>query len=246
MFEAIRSRLVGAWKDLHARGLPGLFVFELVVVTLGVLLAQAIADWAGRRAAMDEMETVKAELDSDMAIAADEAYGWTIAAPCIAERMGVVMRLLGEGGPVDPELIFRPGMQNVALASPDTETEALMVRRYGRKITDEYGRGARLVQRMGDRIDSAATHWEALGLVDPRNGPVSVADRTEARRAAASIRASMATLADQAQLLMDMAKTAGIEPAIDAPHGARPARSCEEIWASGKTHPVPDFSLEAG
>jgi hypothetical protein len=66
MFEAVRSRLVAAWKDLHARGLPSLFLFELVVVTLGVLLAQAVAGWAARQSAFDDMETVKTELDSDI------------------------------------------------------------------------------------------------------------------------------------------------------------------------------------
>ena len=43
MFEAIRRKLIGAWRDLRSRGLITLFFFELLVVTLGVILAQAAA-----------------------------------------------------------------------------------------------------------------------------------------------------------------------------------------------------------
>ena len=56
VFEAIRKKLVGAWRDLRSRGLVTLFFFELLVVTLGVLLAQAVADWAANREDMAAME----------------------------------------------------------------------------------------------------------------------------------------------------------------------------------------------
>ena len=50
MFAAVRERLVGAWRRLREGSLAKLFLFEFVVVMLGVLAAQAVAEWAGERA----------------------------------------------------------------------------------------------------------------------------------------------------------------------------------------------------
>ena len=70
MFKAIRSRLVGAWTDLRSRGLVTLFFFELFVVTLGILLAQGLADWASDRADNREMEAARERAFRDIGSAA--------------------------------------------------------------------------------------------------------------------------------------------------------------------------------
>ena len=76
MFEAIRRKFVGAWREVRSRGFVSLFFFELIVVTLGVLLAQGVADWDNRQSQFAEMEEARARADLEMGDAAAVSQAW--------------------------------------------------------------------------------------------------------------------------------------------------------------------------
>ncbi|MCM8558119.1 hypothetical protein [Sphingomicrobium sediminis] len=87
MFAAIRQKLTGAWKRLREGSLAKLFVFEFIVVLLGVLAAQWVADWARERDAMATMEEARARADLELADAGAVANIWQLVAPCIHDDL---------------------------------------------------------------------------------------------------------------------------------------------------------------
>mgnify|MGYP003575394822 CR=1 FL=1 len=103
LFEAIRRKLVGAWRDLRSRGLVTLFFFELPVVTLGVILAQAVADWAANREDMAAMEKARARANLEMGDAAFVAQLWKKLGPCIDSEIDMILRSASSGEPIKPE-----------------------------------------------------------------------------------------------------------------------------------------------
>lgn len=74
MFKAIRDsalvfgRRVGAgWHQIHQRKLVRLFLFEFIVVLLGVLTAQALSNWSGNRQIAERSEEALAKYRRDLA-----------------------------------------------------------------------------------------------------------------------------------------------------------------------------------
>lgn len=79
--------------------------------------------------------------------------------------------------------------------------------------------------------------WGRLMLVDPTNGIVTTADRSEARLAAADIKAQLRAMTvlstDTTRLLNKMG--VAVRNQNEPQYG--PARSCAAIWESGRIDP---------
>lgn len=237
MFEAVRSRLVSAWKDLHARGLPSLFVFELFVVTLGVLLAQGIADWSGDRAARKRLDVSLARMDRDIESNMHSAEAWQMAISCFRERLDTIMILAAQGAPIELELLQRPGLRGFRTESLSTDAVDLLHAAGRSEEAVLYTSLARYAGSASNSVTDVGDNWLTLAVLDPRLGPIAAADRTNARRDAARMLSAIRRIEVVSKGLLGEGAQLGLHPRAD--QDARTARDCAEIWERSDMTPDP-------
>ena len=77
--------------------------WELAIVTLGVLIALAVQQWAEARSWSAKADVARKALRSELADHHGGAVEWRVVAPCInAQLDGLERRLLASGGTLDP------------------------------------------------------------------------------------------------------------------------------------------------
>ena len=233
MFEAIRSKLVGAWKDLRSRGLVTLFFFELVVVTLGVLIAQGVSDWAGERAADRAMEEARSRAHLDIGSAARETLEWDRLSACFERRAKELMKAAASGTSVDAQILRRPGIGTVSMMPIEPETLRRIGNRHGTEEAESIRAAAVQIERFQERQVGIVDAWKAFARIDPAYGEISSSDRAAAREAAADILSRLRGLEINGTLLQLRAREIGA-PLIN-PTTGRFVRDCEELWAEGRT-----------
>ena len=233
MFEAIRSKLVGAWKDLRERGLVTLFFFELVVVTLGVMLAQGVANWASEREELSAMEEARARADLEMGDAAEVGQLWTAMSPCLVEEIDTILRAAAVGEAVDPALLRRPDVF-ISTVMPLSEQNKLLIRdRYGDDAAYNYDRMQRLTVRLDTKAEEIIDLWGQFALLDRKLGEVGAADRHSVRETAAAIRANLDSIENIADGIVGMAKRMQLQPRILG-EDSRLAKNCDDYRSFGR------------
>ena len=238
MFAAVRSKIIGAWKDLHARGLPSLFLFELVVVTLGVLLAQGLADVAADRRKAKEADAVVARLDLHARDIHDGARVWKAALPCLRDKVEEVMRRAASGDPVDPSLATRPVFWTVSPATISSDDWDLVREHRGNELFTDYRELSETSNIFYADMMAVATRWEAFARLDPALGQPSAADRDAVRDAAADIRSRMRGMGNDIDDMFVRAGRLKLEDREIVERGndkVRPVVSCDEIDRYSKT-----------
>ena len=90
MFQAVRHW----WGSGRGRITARLFAFEFIVVVTGVLVAQALANWAQDRAAFKAMQEAKARAEVEISDNMYAASVYQAAIPCFEDRMREVMGYL--------------------------------------------------------------------------------------------------------------------------------------------------------
>jgi hypothetical protein len=224
MFGAIRNW----WTHAKARQLAGLFAFEFLVIVLGVLTAQAVADWSADRAAGRAMLANKARADAQIAAMAATSIAWDRAIPCMDERMITVMRAASAGQAIDPIMLVRPVVRVEAFSGLSDDNLLQMRQRIGAETADRYSRLAFDDQRLRMIVSSLAEGWQSLSIVSSETGMISQSDRDEARIVASRIRSNLRTVRQAQANVSQAARDLGIEPRL-AP-GLRIPRDCAELW----------------
>ena len=232
MFQALRQW----WGNGRGKVTARLLLLELIVVVLGVFIAQALADWNGRRNALNGMELAKDQARRDLAAVTVAAVGWQRAIPCIDERMTAIMRMLSAGTPIEGQLLRRPAMQTMGIQLPDESEQLLLAQRYGRQVARTYASADRNAVSLTDQVDEIIRAWSGLARIDPANGAAGDSDRQAARQAAAEIKGSLRGIEINATNVRERAQTLGIEPLSNV--SFRVIRDCPDLWRSGMTHPV--------
>ena len=229
MFQTVRHWWGSGRGKLTAR----LFLFELLVVVAGVLIAQELAGYVQRQSSLGQMESERARVRNELISVHSVFQTWHAAIPCLDRRLADIMKAAS----LAPGELRRPQFQTTIYAPPTTEVMDLIAKRYG---VEEKNRLDWIAQNSS--VASAVTmsmvaRWGRLMLIDPTNGTVTTADRTEARLAAADIRAQLRAMdvlsTDATRLLREMGIHARNQD--DPQYG--PARSCAAIWASGRLDP---------
>lgn len=230
MFEAIRSRLVGAWRDLHARGLPSLFLFELVVVTLGVLLAQGIADWADRRAAIERMESVRAEIREELAQNLGTATLWHAAIPCLRATLEMILDDDGVTR-LSPGDTRRPGVTPVKPIEIEPEMLILLRQQHGSEEAERIEFALTATQHVRANQGNLVEQWGAVQLADPARQRVDAADVQAASENAAFLLGQLTGISNAIKTLEIYGAALGLEPKLA--RAVRPARTCDELREVG-------------
>lgn len=234
MFMAVRRW----WSGRDKARIAGLFAFEFTVVVLGVLTAQAVADWSRDRTARRDMLASKAEADQQAArlAAASVAYGRVI--PCMDGRMMLIMRAASSGQPLDPAMLVRPTVRSDPFTPLSGENLIHLRKYYGREVANSYVRLAGNHGRFVELVAALADGWQSLTIISPEAGRVGPGDRQEARVIAARMRSTLRSLRQMNRNIVLRAGELGIVPRLDP--GLRMPRDCKQFWQQNSVVFDPD------
>lgn len=234
MFAAIRSY----WAGERGRKLAGLFLFEFVVVMLGVLAAQAVANWAEERAAMSGMEEAKAKAYRQLSQTAFGLEAWDRLLPCFEDQMRAVMRAREGAAPLDADRLDRPGLNGVEF-QPLSQADLVRIEeRFGFEVENTLRSVGTQTRSVNERIDMVQAAWKGFALLDPQNGTPDAQDYREARMAASDILATLKGIRINTDNLLQYADALGVEEYRDV-EGGRFVKDCDELWKYGTMYLYP-------
>ena len=244
MFKAVRDsilgmgrRIGGAWKDLRAKGMVTLFVFEFAVVLLGVLTAQGLQNWADERAATARLESALARTNRAIDTNLTTALGWQAATPCFRSRVEDIMRLSAEQREVPREWINRPSVNGGLAASLNAEDTVLFRSLHGDQLASAHTDHESDRISLDHGVDILTDRWLTFSVLDPSLGPVQTGDRINARLAGAEILAALRRIEIVSQNIVRWADRYGFEPSFSV---RRLPRDCAEMWEIGAMLPEVD------
>jgi hypothetical protein len=230
MFGAVR----GWWGSHRRQHTVRLFLFELTVVTLGVLIAQWVQGLAQDRTARSHMENERVRARHELERVHMIADEWIVAVPCLDQRMSEIM---AGRVPEEPGALVRPSFINPVYSAPDDEALILIERYYGRREKS-------VLMGMPVNVGNARTvtakmieNWGRFALIDPANGPVTAGDRALARTAAADIKAQLRSASIIHKDMARRLETIAVGTSDDENRGFGPARSCAAIWKAQRLDP---------
>ena len=122
------------------------------MVVIGILIAQVLAGWVQDRAAMSLMEKERASLLKELSFRAAVAQGWRQAIPCIDSRMRDIMISLGEGRPLSPEQMHRPGLYTIGGPPLNENIMMLLAERHGDAEAVRFRYNDEQVKKLDDKI----------------------------------------------------------------------------------------------
>jgi len=216
-FAALSPPALDERKIRRARRLAGLFLFEFVVVVLGVLVAQMLQERAATARAETDARVAVARAASEAATFRATSEYWLRAGPCLETRMDELMRAAANNTPDSISRGPRPRMPLSAF-TPWSETTTMTARRvYGDRLVSRYAALETMAAKMAQDSHELAGEWALLGLIDPALGAVGREDRFNARLAAGRIKGWLASLNVTAFHAVDAAERLGVK--------ADPARS---------------------
>ncbi len=234
MFHAIREYFARPDEPVSLRGrgrrLGALFLFEFVVVLLGVLVAQWVADWAQERADLAVMERSKSRMDEEISSAMANAQAWLVAIPCLDDQMSGVMRAAGGDRSLDPATLERPGFRIPSIEPMTPESSLLLIDRYGSKKANLYASMQIRTDHIADLSNRVAEQWMGLSILDPAYGAVREGDRVNARAIASQIRSALRSIQITSQGFVAEAGELGLKPKDI--EGRRRPLNCADIRAS--------------
>jgi hypothetical protein len=165
----------------------GLFLFEFVVVLLGVLAAQAVAEWADDRRMAREAEAQFAEARLwAIEVARVQTY-WATVGPCLIGRARAVAQAAARGDTMSASAIGRPALPSSQMPSWSEDVRSAAIARIGKDRMDAIVESEANVQIMMETSLRIRDRWSTFALLDPANGPPSDVDRSNVRLAAIGV-----------------------------------------------------------
>ncbi|WP_309603284.1 hypothetical protein [Sphingomonas sp.] len=229
MFKTVRHW----WRGEGGKTTARLFVFELFVVVAGVLIAQALAGYVQTQSELARMESERSRIRYELASTHSGIRSWAAAVPCLDSRMTEVMT----GTAIGTSALHRPRFPTPSLTAPTTEILDLIARRYGVEEKDRLNWIAENTANASRVIASIISRWGRLIVIDPQYGSVTSTDYSEARLAAADIKAelrAMEVLSTDSNAVLAKMK---IVPRNQNEPAYGPAKTCAAIWKSGRLDP---------
>jgi hypothetical protein len=188
MFKAVRdrSRRGGAlFRGHRLQRTARLFLFEFVVVLLGVLAAQMLQDFVAERRSRDDAAFAYDQLQQNIANMKAIANFWDRSAPCLIDHVQRVAEAASVGRPLPTNAIGRPALPTPEFTEWTEATRAAVERRFGPEVVadhDSVGQQAQIILGFNREI---ASDWSAFPLLDEGLGNPSVEDRANVRLSAA-------------------------------------------------------------
>ena len=183
MFQTVRHW----WAEGSGRHTARLFLFEFFVVVLGVLAAQALANWVGTRAEREQGRRLFADA-TESARQLDRTLGyWQRFAPCLRSHVASISRAAANGGSMTGDAIGRPAVPN----PPEPQFSADDWGRIALVATPEQVQSLRGLQATASVHNAYASEmarqWSTFRLLDPTLGAALPEDRSRVRAAAMQV-----------------------------------------------------------
>jgi hypothetical protein len=228
MFQAVRKW----WHSGRGQHTVRLFVFELVVVMIGVLAAQQIQSWAQKRAALRGVESLHQQLWHDFSVYRTIARINQAAIPCFDQRIDQILAAAGSSAAIDPALLAPARLVGMGPDEISPESFVLLRERYGLAVYDRVGSMEFNLKENEEATRSINRWWYDFQRLDPRHGPISEGDRSAAREAAIQIKSDLATLRESNRLIELITGELGVQ--TNPKSSLRSSGNCAAIWRSGK------------
>jgi hypothetical protein len=229
MFRAVRQW----WSRGRGKVTARLFLFEIVVVMVGVLLAQGLQQAMADRSAHRHMVEERVRAREQLSGAHMMFRVWEAAVPCLDARMSQIMA----GGGADAKLLRRPIFPVPSYLPPDQQSLLLIGDLFGQDERDLYIAIADNVANLQDRSGRIIDSWGRFDLLDPANGVPTADDRADVRRAAADIKAQLKSLKFSTMIARKRLERLQIPAFVRERPWTGPAQSCDAIWNNGNLDP---------
>jgi hypothetical protein len=232
MFRSVRHWWSGGRGKVTAR----LFVFEFLVVVAGVLSAQALANWvadrAEQRAVIEEDKRVRYEIGR----ARQVARIWSVAAPCLIERVEKVARQASATDAADANELKVPRFIGYTVEPYSSDMNREFHDRLGNERVDNYAVVSTASSTLVTAYREVRGGWDRFALLDPSLGSPSATDRATVRDVAVQLRSKLELIGASADMIERTSARLGISPLTSgADFGAvMPVTNCDEIWKTGR------------
>ena len=232
MFHAVRQWWFSGRGKVTAR----LFLFEFAVVVVGVLTAQALANWVANRAETRAINSEDERVRYEIGRASQIARVWQVAAPCLIARVEAIARSASTGAPVNPADLDVPRFLGYTVDPFPPDMNREFHARFGTERVDNYIFVSSASGAIRDGYRDVRRGWHRLSLLDPALGAPSPMDRATVRDVAIQLRSQLELIGDSAELIQIAADRLAIRPITsNAEFGsASPVSDCAEIWRTGQ------------
>ena len=162
-----------------------LFLFEFVVVLLGVFAAQMLQDFAAERRSRGDAAFAYDQLTQNIANLKAIAGFWDRSAPCLIDHVQLIANAASAGRMLPAKAIGRPALPTPEFTEWTEPTRAAVERQFGPQAVadhDSPGQQAQIILGFNREL---ASDWSAFALLDERLGSPSIEDRANVRLAAA-------------------------------------------------------------
>jgi hypothetical protein len=227
MFKAVRENSDGAgatFRHHRLRRTARLFLFEFVVVLLGVLAAQMLQNWAASRQARDEARLAVEQTRRDIAGLAAITRFWERSAPCLIDHVTTIARVAAAGGTLSSQQLGRPALPTPDAAAWSDATRSAVEQNIGVTAVQDHDDNAvapaDIIRGYNREI---ANEWAVFGLLDPAFGQPSALDRANVRLAAARVRTLLKMQAYKVREMKRVTDRLGIAEDRDAASDYREA-----------------------
>jgi hypothetical protein len=237
MFRTVRHW----WGSGRGKVTARLFLFELLVVIVGVLIAQGLANLVGDRATQRQVRDERARLDFEVGRTRHASQVWRAAIPCLRKRVDAMIDAVESGSSLSERDVAMPGGGYYTVEPLSDDIARPFRDRYGADRTDTYFLANAVSHKVGDHIYEARQEWAKFGLLTLGSGRLSEIDRAELRSAGIRLRWLLTTIDSQSGSLDELGQQLHIGPigsgkALATPD--TPAGSCDEIWRNNSIYHV--------
>jgi hypothetical protein len=190
MFKAVRhfaNHADAVLRSHRFRRTARLFIFEFVVVLLGVLAAQMLQDFMAERRSRGDAAFAHDQLLQNIANLKAIADFWDRSAPCLIDHVQMIAEAASAGKELPARAIGRPALPTPEFTEWTEPTRAAVERRFGPQVVadhDSVGQQAQIIVGFNREI---ASDWSVFPLLDERLGAPSPEDRANIRLAAARV-----------------------------------------------------------
>ena len=237
MFQTVRHW----WGSGRGKVTARLFVFELLVVVIGVLIAQGLASLVGDRATQRQVSEERMRLDFEIGRTRQASRGWIAAVPCLRERVDALIDATGPSSRTLSESdVAMPGGGYYTVEPLSADIARAFRDRYGADRTDAYFLANSVSHKVGDHIYEARQEWAKFGLLTLGQAKLNESDRAELRGAGIRLRWLLGTIGSQSRSMDDLGQQLNIGPIAGNTLGIpdTPAARCEEIWRNNNIYRV--------
>ena len=188
MFKAVRdsgTKAGALFRSHRLQRTARLFLFEFVVVLLGVLAAQMLQDFAADRRSRGDATFAYNQLQQNIANLKAIGDFWDRSAPCLIDHVQMIGNAASGGRMLPAKAIGRPALPTPEFTEWTESTRAAVERRFGQQAVadhDSVGQQAQIILGFNREL---ASDWSVFPLLDERLGTPSPEDRANVRLAAA-------------------------------------------------------------